>query len=291
MTDPGQRRYPETRVNTAPMLRWLLAATLLLCARTTLAADLPVRVNVVGNVATAQIGSPTNPLAELTLSFDDASNLTPASLGIRATLVDINDPTLLSRLPDVRLTRLDSALPLLVTVEPPSNGGLTFRRTGRYELHTHALAYSLGSNYRVFKAAIGGPFRDTTEEIAPGSVRARSRYGGFSQFLVLADLRATASVVAQKVATLRARVATLPASEQPAFSTLLDTVESSVASADHDGALASVDLVSARAQARAGNGLLDEWRATHDGDNQAGDLLAGAATLKFSVAYLRDYGQ
>ena len=271
--------------------RWLLAIALMLCAQAALALDLPVSVTVVGNVATAQIGSPANPIAELTLSFDDASGLTPASIGIRASTIDITDPNLLARLPDPRLVRPDSALPLLVTIEPPATGGLSFRRSGRFELHTHALAYSLGSNYRVFKAPLGGQFRDTTEEIAQGSVRARSRYGGFSQFLIAADLRETSTVVAEKIASLRARVASLPASEQPPFTAQLDTVESAVASHDYATALAAIDLISDRAQARAGNGLLDEWRATRDADNQAGELLAGAATLKFSVAYLRDYGQ
>ena len=271
--------------------RWLLAIALSLCTQAALALDLPVSVNVVGNVATAQIGNPTNPIAELTLSFDDASGLTPASLGIRASTIDITDPNLLARLPDPRLVRLDSALPLLVTIEPPATGGLRFRRSGRFELHTHALAYSLGSNLRVFKAPIGGQFRDTTEEIAQGSVRARSRYGGFSQFVIATDLRETGAVVSEKIATLRARVASLPASEQPAFTAQLDTVESAVARQDYATALGAIDLISDRAQARAGNGLLDEWRATHDADNQAGELLAGAATLKFSVAYLRDYGQ
>src|SRR3546814_676349 len=180
---------------------------------------------------------------------------------------------------------------LLVTIEPPATGGLRFRRTGRFELHTHALAYALGSDYRVLKAPIGGSFHDTTEEIAPGSVRARSRYGGFSQFLVVADLRPTGAVIASKIAALRSRVATLPDSEQPAFSAQLDAVETSVANHDYANAIAATDLISQRALARAGNGLLDEWRATRDADNQAGELLAGAATLKFSIAYLRDYGQ
>ncbi|HEX2596760.1 MAG TPA: DUF6689 family protein [Luteimonas sp.] len=278
-------------MNRAVISRWLLAIALLLCTPLAFAVDLPVSVTVVGNVATAQIGSPANPIAELTLSFDDASGLTPASLGIRASTVDITDPALLSRLPDLRLVRPESALPLLVTIEPPATGGLSFRRSGRFELHTHALAYSLGSNFRVFKAPIGGQFHDTTEEIAQGSVRARSRYGGFSQFIIATDLRETGTVVAAKIASLRTRVASLPASEQPVFTAQLDTVESAVASQDYATALAAIDLISDRAQARAGNGLLDEWRATRDADNQAGELLAGAATLKFSVAYLRDYGQ
>jgi len=275
----------------AVISRWMLALALSLCAQMACAVDLPVSVHVVGNVATAQIGSPANPIAELTLSFDDASGLTPASLGIRASTIDITDANLLSRLPDARLVRLDSALPLLVTIEPPANGGLSFRRSGRFELHTHALAYSLGSNFRVFKAPLGGQFRDTTEEIAQGSVRARSRYGGFSQFLIAADLRETGVVVAGKIASLRARIASLPAAEQPAFNAQVDTVESAVARQDYATALAAIDLISDRAQSRAGNGLLDEWRATRDADNQAGELLAGAATLKFSVTYLRDYGQ
>lgn len=269
----------------------LLMTALLLGSAGALAQSLPVSVNTSGNTATASIGNPVNPLAELTLTFDDASNLGPASLGISAQLVDISDPSLLSRLPDLQLTRPDSALPLLVTVEPPANGGLRFRRTGRFELHTHALAYSLGSNYRVLKAPVGGQFQDTTEEIAPGSVRARSRYGGFSQFLVVTDLRPTGTVVAAKIAALRARVATLPTAERPPLTTQLDAIERAVAGHAYADAIAGVDLISTRALDRAGNGLADEWRASHDADNQAGDLLAGAATLKFSLAYLRDYGQ
>lgn len=268
----------------------LLAVTLLSGTGAAVAQSLPVKVDVAGNVATALIGDATNPLAELTLTFDDASNLSPDSLGISAKLVDITDPALLSRLPDLRLTRLDSSLPLLITIEPPAIGGLSFRRTGRFELHTHALSYAIGSDYRVLKAPVGGNFRDTTEEVAPGSVRARSRYGGFSQFLVVADLRDTAVVVADKIAALRTRVATLPGSEQPPFSAQLDAIDAAVADEDYNNALAGVDLISERALARAGNGLADEWRATRDADNQAGDLLAGAATLKYSIAYLRDYG-
>lgn len=290
-----------------PSLKWLLAAVLL-CAgvagmpafaqtasQPTLAGlpvnvDLPVSVSVAGNVAVAEIGPATAPIAEVTLTFDDASNLTAASLGLSARLVDLNDPQLLSRLPDPNLIRLDSGLPLLVTIQPPLAGGLNFRRTGRYELHTHLLPYAVGSNYRVFKAPVGGAFRDTTEEIAQGSVRARSRYGGFSQFLVAVDLRETSTVIDAKMAWMRNRVATLPASEQPVFSSQLDIVQSALASGDYATALTAVDAISSRAQADAGTALLDTWRAG-GADNQAGDLISGASTLKFSIAYLRDFGQ
>lgn len=271
--------------------RWFLATALLLASSASMAQSLPVSVTVAGNVATVQVGDPLSPLAELTLTFEDATGLTASSLGLSAKLVDMSDPALLARLPDPTLIRLDSALPLMITIEPPATGGLSFRRSGRFELHTHALAYSLGSNYRVLKAPVGGKFRDTTEEIAQGSVRARSRYGGFSQFIVAADLRQTSLVVSEKIASLRTRVSTLPSVEQPAFTADLDAVESALARSNYTDALTAVDLISQRALERDGQGLLDEWRATRDTDNQVGELLAGAATLKFSIAYLRDYGQ
>ncbi len=269
----------------------LIAVGLVFGSGQALAQSVPVQVDAAGNIATVRVGSSINPIAELTLTFDDASGLNPSSLGVSARLVDVNDPTLLSRLPDPRLIQPSSALPLLVTVEPPATGGLRFRRSGRFELHTHALTYSLGSNYRVLKAPVGGAFHDTTEEIAQGSVRARSRYGGFSQFLIVADLRRTSDVIDEKIAALRGRVATLPSTEQSSFTAQLDVAESAIANHQYGDAITAVDLISQRALARAGNGLLDEWRATRDADNQVGELLAGAATLKFSIAYQRDYGQ
>lgn len=271
--------------------RWLATTALLLASSAAGAQSLPVSVSVAGNVATVQVGDPLTPIAEVTLTFDDATGLTASSLGLSAKLIDVSDPTLLARLPDPSLTRLDSALPLMITVEPPAGGGLSFRRSGRFELHTHALAYSLGSNYRVLKAPVGGKFRDTTEEIAQGSVRARSRYGGFSQFLVVSDLRQSGAVISEKIASLRTRVSTLPSAEQPAFTADLDAVDSALAKSDYTNAITAVDLISQRALERDGHGLLDEWRATRDADNQVGELLAGAASLKFSIAYLRDYGQ
>lgn len=196
----------------------LLAAAALLVATTARAQvapqSLPVTVQASGNTATIEVKLGTQVLADLTLSFDDASGLSPSSLGVSAELVSATSPSLLNRLPDSQLTQVPGALPLLVTIEPPANGGLSFDRTVRVEVHTHLLAYTTGSSFRLFKAPLGGDFRDITDEVAPGSVRARGTTGGFSQFLVLADLRETGDVVAEKTAWLRDRIDTLPSSER-----------------------------------------------------------------------------
>lgn len=269
----------------------VMAIALLAGSASAAAQSLPVAVDIAGNIATVQVGNPASPIAELTLSFDDASGLSASSLGVSASLVDISNPTLLARLPDPRLTRPESSFPLLITIEPPATGGLSFRRSVHVEVHTHALTYALGSPYRLLKAPLGGSFRDITEDIAPGSVRARGTTGGFSQFLVLTDLRKTDDVIVAKLAWLRTRVEELPASEQPAFNAQLDAVEAGVASGNFASAIGAIDAFRERAVVRAGHGLLDQWRATRDADNQAGELIAGAETLKFSVSYLRDYGQ
>lgn len=252
---------------------------------------LPVTVQASGDIATVEVKLLDQTLADLTLSFDDASGLSASSLGVTAELVDPNAAALLARLPDGQLNQLAGALPLLVTIEPLASGSLSFDRTVRVELHTHLLSYTPGSSYRLFKAPLGGEFRDITDEIASGSVRARGTTGGFSQFLVLADLRETGTVVAQKVEWLRDRIDLLPAGEQGAFDAYLDTAESAVAGEDFPTAIAALDLFRARAASRAGNQLDATWQPGGSLQNHAGELISGAATLKFSVAYLRDFGQ
>jgi hypothetical protein len=275
--------------------RWItsltLAFSLLGGAGTAAAQALPVSIEASGNVAHARIGLGQTPIADVMFSFQDASNLNAASIGVSAEQLNLADPTLLARLPAGSLTQIASGLPIMITVEPPASGGLTFRNTGRMEIHTHALPYAVGSSLRVFKAPLGGSFRDVTDEIAQGSVRARSTYGGFSQFLILTDLRPTADVVREKVVRLRANVDALPAAEQAGFDALIDSAEAAVASADYATAIADVDALKARALQRGGTAIANEWRATRDVTNHAGEIAANAASLRFSVAYLRDFGQ
>jgi len=255
----------------------------------TVASVLPVIVTAGGNHADIQVGGELVPLLEVSLDFQDATGLSSSSLGASAQLVNLGDLT--GRLPGLNLTPLTDTLNILVTIEPPANGGLSFRGTGRLEIHTHLLPYTQGSSFRVFKAPLLGPFRDVTDEIAQGSVRARTTYGGFSQFLILVDLRPTGTVIDEKIGWLRGRVAALPITEQAPLNTLLDQADAAVDAANYSAAIAAVDAFRTRVQARAGQYIPDEWRATHEVENHAGQLIAGANTLRFSVAYLRDFGQ
>jgi hypothetical protein len=272
------------------LFRALLALALLAVATLGWAQPLPVTVEIAGNTAHVWIGLDSNPAAELILSFDDAFGLSAASLGISAELISVQDPNLLTRLPDPGLSSIPSAFPVLITIEPPVLGGLSFRRVVTVEMHTHLLQYSTGTPFRVFKAPLDGDFRDITREVLPGSVRARSGTGSFSQFLILADLRPSSMVIEEKLDWLHDQVATLAPNDSAALQSQLDAVEAALLDDRFADAFGLLDAFSEQVAAKAGVSIPEQWRATRDGDNTAGELLSGAATLKFSIAVLRNYG-
>jgi len=264
----------------------LLAGLPLLTAQ---AGSLPLQVTVATNSVDVRIGTGNAPVADLSLRFDDATGLSAANLGIKAETVNLNAPALLARLP-ASLTSIPGALPVMITIEPPASGSLSQRRMTHVELHTHALAYVAGSPLRLFKAQLGGPFRDITESVQPGSVRTRGTTPGWSQFLVLIDLRPTTMVVAQKIAYLRNELALLPAAEANPLRSYLDSAEAAVDDGRFDDAVVAMDSFSARVSARAGTYIPDVWRSARDVHNSAGELLSGANTLVFSIGFLRDFG-
>ena len=266
-----------------------VAMALLLAASASQAQSLPVAVSAAGDTATVLVGNPAAPLLEVQFDFDDAQGLSPASLGVSADLVAVNSTTLLARLPGA-LVAVPSELPAMVTIEPPVLGGLVFDRRVHVELHTHALPYTAGSRFRLFKAPLGGAFRDVTSAVEPGSVRTRGTTGGFSQFVVVLDLRPTESVVAEKLDALRAQADQLAATESAPLQAMIDQVELAVADGRFADAMGGVDALRARVSARAGLHIPQTWRATRDTANVAGELLSGLDTLAFSIGYLRDYG-
>jgi len=236
-----------------------------------------------------RIGPATAPLADLSLRFDDATGITAANLGIKAETISINNPALLARLPS-SLTSIPSALPLLVTIEPPVTGSLVQHRVTHVELHTHALPYAAGSSLRLFKAPLNGPFRDITESVQPGSVRTRGTTPGWSQFIIILDVRPTDSVIAEKFAYLQNQLSLLSPAEAAPLTAYLNTAQAAVGNGNYDDAVVAMDSFSARVSQRAGTYIPDTWRSARDVTNNAGELLCGANTLVFSIGYLRDFG-
>ena len=127
-----------------------LACALLLAPAAAPAQLLPLDVAVAGDTATVRVGAPQVPLLDLRLDFDEADGLTPASLGLDADLVATTSTSLLARLGSTQLS-IPAALPVLLTVQPPMLGGLSFERRVHVEVHTHRLPYTAGEALAALK--------------------------------------------------------------------------------------------------------------------------------------------
>jgi hypothetical protein len=259
-----------------------------------------VVVTTSGNVAIADISLASAGRtfsAQVTITFDSAQNLNPTELNLTAQLVDPLAPGLLARLPPCLLPALgcatiDANFPILITVEPLNlgEGNLTFRNSYEVEVHTSNLNYIPYSRYRLFKAPINGAFADTTDDVQSGSVRARGRGGTFSQFLIVADTRSSLVVELQKNLALQTRIlaATLSSVLHTNLLGLLGNVTSAVLLHNFTLAIANVDQMIQTIQSHAGIDVANTWNSNHLLNNDAGEMLALAQTLRFTLVQLQN---
>lgn len=246
-------------------------------------------LTVDGNVASAEIALTGGFAAELRLEFEAATGLSATSLGLSASLVNPGGVAMLARLPS-GAGSVPAAFPVMIRIDPPSEGGLAFDNTVTLEIHTENLEYVTGTPLRLFAAATGGTFSDITESVSSGSYRARGSRGSFSEFVIVTDLRTTADVVETKLDAVDAAIArytsALPAGTAAELASLAAAVRAGVAAGDRDGALVDLDDWLEFVESEAGVGIANHWRALRDGTNIAGELLALGRTLRFSVALL-----
>jgi hypothetical protein len=261
--------------------RWLLVLVGLFSAQ----AWAQVVVTVSGNQAVAQIDL-LGIGADFSLTFDQPQNLSVSSLGLKANLVDPLDPALRARLPDSRLG-VPLALPLMISVEPPADGGLAFSNVVQVELHTHRLPYSASSPLRLYTAHQGGKFYDITDDIRSGSVRVRGRTGDFSDFLILVDPIPLTESADDKYAFLEASVLAVPdAAVRGQLQSDLAASRSAFAAGNYATARTALDTFEARVRSNAGTAVPNRWRAARDLDNVAGDLLTEAGSLRYTLVRL-----
>lgn len=260
--------------------RFIVALTLVASAGF---AQAQVSVAVSGNVVTADIDI-NGVKCDVTITFDQAIGLNAQSIGLSASLVDVTDPALLSRLPATGMG-IPAAFPLKLTIEPPDNLGLSFTGTATVEIHTHALTLVTNSPLRLLKAPLGGDFIDVTESLAAGSVRSRGRTGGFSEFVIGIDTRTHDAAAAVKFAALEAELGS-PAIEESIRTELLgyfDTAQAAALNGDYLDAVAALDDFIDAVNGYQGQQIPNVWRASRDLDNVAGRMMAGARSIMFNL--------
>jgi hypothetical protein len=181
-----------------------------------------------------------------------------------------------------------------VRIEPPAGGGLAFSGIARLEIHTNIIHYTPGCPLRLFSAPLGGPFRDITTNMGAGSYRARGTAGGFSEFLIVPDLRPVNQVIDNKLDRLEdlledyegAIPGTVYADLEARLEDIRDDFEGGATGAAIQGVDDFLDVV----EQNAGTSIPNVWRSARDVQNVAGYLRAGAMTLRFSLALKQGSG-
>jgi hypothetical protein len=290
------------------LIQYACGAALLFMAATAAAAADTITVTINGNVATATL-SIDDTLgrthhAVVTITFEDAQNLTVTSLGLTAFAVNPADLGLALRLP--LGTSVDADFPVMVRVEPPTHGtdwlyrsgfegnevwqaDLSFRGSYVLEVHTTDLTFSAPTQYRLLKAPLSGAFADYSDYVCAGSVRARDRDGGFSEFLMVRDTRLDLTVALVKSLDLRTRILTssLTVLLQNLLTGLLDQVDLDISLGQYGSAVTDTEALLTQIAASSASGdLPNSWRAARDLDNVAGNLTGRAASLRYSLRRL-----
>lgn len=242
-------------------------------------------LEVSGNKAVARIELPGDISADLEVTFEQVLGLSASSLGLSARLVSPNDLGLTSRLPSS--ASIPSGFPVLIAIEPPPTGPLAFSGVVAIDLHTHNLNYVPNCPFRLFAAESGKSFQDITASAGVGSYRTGGSKGGFSEFLIAADLRSVDSVIAEKFQRIQSKLdasaSAIPGAVLAKLQTALNSARDSYLANDPVAASDKVQQFADLVKQNSGSVIPDVWRSTRDVVNVAGDLRSGASTLKFSL--------
>lgn len=270
-------------------------AVLLLHAAAASAGSVVVTI-IDGDKAHADITLPNpgggNYTAEFELEFEPTNlqNLTVPCIGISADVLDASEiADIQSRLPHPGQQIIDPAFPVRVTVEPPSACGLAFQDQYDVTLDTGDLVYAPFSPYRLVKAQIGQAFHYVTGTVTAGSVRARGRAGGFSEFVIVKDNSPQYSTDCEnEYNDLAAQLAaaTLSPSARRTLEVDLAVSRAAYEAGDFAHAIALLANFDAHCAEFGGASLPNRWRSTRDLDDVEGDLLGGSDSLRFMMGRL-----
>lgn len=230
--------------------------------------------------------------AQVTVSFEEVEGLSLESLGLSAQLVTLTDPSFTSRLPAGVSTV--SALPIKLVIDPPANGGLSFRGLPTVTFETELPSYPVGTPLRMFAGEPGGPFRDVTaseqepEEEWEGSYRSGGSKPQFAgEYVFILDHRLVDEVILDKLIwledTLEEHQTLIDPPVHLDLSDRIIELRQEIEDGEIGQALQELDAFVLMVRERSGTSIPNHWRAARDLINVAGDLRSIAATLRYSL--------
>jgi hypothetical protein len=268
--------------------RLLAGTALVLGLAPSVFAQAIIPLTISGREATGVIDLPGGVGAELSITFEEVVGLNPSALEVSADLISPLDlPALLARLGGGGLIVPPTAFPVLLRIEPSATSALSFSGTVAVSLHTHNLNLVPNTPLALHSASGGGSFRDITVSEGIGSYRAGGTGGGFSEFIIVVDLRPINTVINGKFAAAQSLLSTHAEVIAPNvlgdLEGKLDQARTFFLLGQTQAAIGQVNAFSMLVRAHSGEDIPDVWRANDPRVNVAGYLRAAADTLKFSL--------
>ncbi|RWU09679.1 hypothetical protein EGC76_08630 [Pseudidiomarina gelatinasegens] len=251
------------------------------------AVEVPLTINAQQNSLNASVELSALVSFDISVQFENAVGLTPQNMTLEAHLLNLADPDILHRLPNSLLTTIPQAFPVLISISPDPAKGFAFSGAYTIEIYTKSLHYTEGTPLRLFHSHNNGTFADITTMTGSGSYRVRGNGGQFSDFIVLADLRDTNTIIQSKLARLQ-NIANnsqslLAAGAYQVLSDAIDNVSIAMNSSNKGQALSALEHLIHLLEADNGTIYPDVWRSSNDLNNVRGNLISAATTLRFSL--------
>ena len=259
-----------------------IATLLVLLAATVATAD-TFPIQVVGNQADAHIAIGLYQ-ADLSITFENVTGLNATALVVSANVINATD--LISRLNDPALITLPGQLPILINISPAAGSALKFQGVVTIEFHTSNLVFD--PSLRLFTSPAGGALNDITNFSGVGSYRVHGTGGGFSDFVILSDVRNVDTVIQKKFTDLQNSLNTNASSIAPATRQNLQSKYNAALlayqSGAKDDAVSNLDAMYDLIVVDHGVSMPYTYNAADPGKkNVGGELRKLIATLEFSL--------
>jgi hypothetical protein len=247
----------------------------------------PLVPSISGNELTARIELAGGVAADLTITFESVVGLNANALALSASSVNLQDLSLLSRLPSG--VSIPAGFPVVLRVEPAASSALSFEGVYKLSLYTNNLTLGANSPLRLYRASAGGSFADMTGFLQAGSVRAGGSGPGFSEFLIAADTQEIDSVISAKFDGLQAQLSASSSAISDAVAAdlreRLTQARAAYAAGSLAGAIDGISGFGDEVKKQSGAAIPNVWRANGGPTNVAGLLRSGADSLKFSLVF------
>jgi hypothetical protein len=256
------------------------------CAQTYAQTVSPVSVTVDGNTLQAKLSVNQAIEIDLSLEFENSVGLSASNIDISATLVDINDPGVMSRLSSTNISVIPS-FPVIVSVTPKSDAGFSFEGLASIEIYTKAVDYNSSMPARMFRSHANGAFEDITSMVSAGSIRSRGNTGSFSDFMILLDERNDEDMIADKVAQISQLLSQHSGLSSLALASTmqsgLDAINSALLLVNYSTTLESVENMIGLVESANSENISTVWRSSNDLVNLQGELLTHLKALRYAL--------